>query len=157
MPLHRLHGVIQRVMGWTDSHLHQFIVNGIYYGLPDPEMLDFVKQRNEKRYTIAEVAPLVKSRFVYEYDFGDSWAHEIVVEKILPPDPEFLRPVCVAGANACPPEDCGGIPGYYNLLEILANPHDPEHQSVKGWLNYDFDPARFNPDLANGVLRRLKA
>jgi hypothetical protein len=160
MPLHRLHGVIQRVMGWTDSHLHQFIVGNKYYGTPDPEMMAFgfgSQILSEKRYTIADLAPAVKRSFVYEYDFGDGWEHKIVVEKILPPDPEFQHPVCLAGANNCPPEDCGGIGGYSELIEILADPRHPEHESKKEWLGYDFDPARFSLEIANDVLRRLKA
>ncbi len=158
MPLHRLHGVIQRVMGWTDSHLHQFIVGNTYYGTPDPEMMRFgTRTFSEKRYTVAELAPAVKRSFVYEYDFGDCWQHKIVVEKILPPDPEFQHPICLAGANACPPEDCGGIGGYDGLIEILADPRHPEHESMKEWLGYDLDPARFNLEIANGVLSRLKA
>ena len=158
MPLSRLHGVIQRVMGWTDSHLHQFMVAGVAYGTPDPEMMDFGKQTlSEKRYTVADVAPAAKSSFVYQYDFGDCWEHKIVVEKILTPDSEFQHPVCIAGANACPPEDCGGISGYYQLIEILADSKNPEHESMKEWLGYDLDPAWFNLKIANGVLQRLKA
>jgi len=158
MPLSRLHGVIQRVMGWTDSHLHQFVAGNTYYGTSDPNMMGFGRETlSEKRYTVAELAPAVKRSFVYEYDFGDDWQHKIVLEKILPPDPKFKHPVCLAGANACPPEDCGGISGYYNLLEILANPGHPEHESMKDWLGYDFDATRFDLEFANGVLGRLKA
>ncbi len=158
MPLRRLHGVIQRVMGWTDSHLHQFIVGDTCYGTPDPEIMGFGRQTlSEKSYTVADVAPAVKRSFVYEYDFGDGWNHKIVVEKILPPDPEFQHPICLAGANACPPEDCGGIGGYSELIEILADPRNLRHESMKDWLGYDLDPARFNIEIANGVLKRLKA
>jgi hypothetical protein len=158
MSLHRLHGVIQRVMGWTDSHLHQFIVADTYYGTPEPEMMGFDRQTlSEKRYSVSEVAPAVKRSFVYEYDFGDGWQHKIVVEKILPPDPAFRHPACLAGANACPPEDCSGIGGYDELVEILAEPQHPEYESMKEWLGYAFDPTHFNLEIANGVLSRLKA
>jgi hypothetical protein len=158
LPLDLLHGVIQRVMGWTDSHLHQFVAGNTYYGTSNPDMMGFGRQKlSEKHYTVAELAPVVKRSFVYEYDFGDDWQHKIVLEKMLPPDPEFHHPVCLAGANACPPEDCGGIPGYYNLLEILADPRDPEHGRMKERLGYDFDPSRFDLEFANGVLRRLRA
>ncbi len=158
MSLDRLHNVIQEVMGWTDSHLHQFVVGNTYYGIPDPDMRGFGRDTlNEKRYTVAQLAPAVKSKFVYEYDFGDDWLHKVVLEKILPPDPEFQHPACLAGKNACPPEDCGGIPGYYNLLEVLADPGDPEHESMKDWLGYDFDPTQFDLEYANDVLSRLKA
>ena len=79
------------------------------------------------------------------------------MEKILPSDPQFQHPICLAGANACPPEDCGGIGGYDELIEILADPQNPEHESMKEWFGYDLDPARFNLEIANGVLKRLKA
>ena len=158
IPLNRLHGVIQRVMGWTDSHLHHFFVGRTFYGTPDPDMMDFgPRTLNEKRYTVAHLAPVAKKKFVYEYDFGDSWEHEIVVEKVLPPDPAFRHPVCLAGANACPPEDCGGLGSYYDLLEVLSDPKHPEHTDIKEWLGYDLDPARFDLESVNAMLNRLKA
>src|SRR5437773_1735657 len=120
MPLDRLHHVIQIAMGWTNSHLHQFIVGRTYYGKPDPKTAGIGSETlNEKRYRVADLAPTAKQKFIYEYDFGDGWAHEVMAEKVLPPDPDFKHPICLAGANVCPPEDCGGIPGYYNLLKIL--------------------------------------
>jgi len=160
--LDRLHNVIQVVMGWTDSHLHQFIAGSgfarTFYGRPDPESAGVGSETlNEKRYTVAELAPVAKRKLIYEYDFGDGWQHEVVAEKILPPDPAFKHPVCLAGANACPPEDCGGIGGYYNLLEILADPKHPEHEDMKEWLAGELDVAEFNLEGVNAVLKRLKA
>src|SRR5262249_31300095 len=127
MRLDRLHTVIQLVMGWTNSHLHQFTVDQTRYGVPDP---DFGGILNEKQYTLRDLAPAAKKKFIYEYDFGDSWYHEVKVEKALPADPNFKHPVCLAGENAGPPEDCGGIPGYYRLLEVLADPKNPEYQEM---------------------------
>src|SRR5664279_5394865 len=86
MKLDRLHRVIQIAMGWTDSHLHQFIAGGAYYGQPDPE--GDAEMLNEKRYTVTDLAPGAKQKFTYEYDFGDSWEHEVLVEEVLPPDPD---------------------------------------------------------------------
>lgn len=160
MPLYRLHKVIQIVMGWHDYHLHHFFVGRTFYGAPDsdPDMMGFGPPTlNEKHYTVADLAPAAKRSFVYEYDFGDGWEHKIVAEKILPPDPAFKHPVCLAGANACPPEDCGGIAGYYDLLEILANSRHAEHATMKEWLGYDLDPTRFDLSETNNVLSRLKA
>lgn len=158
MKLDRLHNVIQVVMPWTNSHLHQFIVAQTYYGMPHPDYADMGSEMlNEKRYTVANLAPAAKKKFIYEYDFGDGWQHDVTVEKILPPDPGFKHPVCLAGANACPPDDCGGIPGYYNLLEALANPKHPDHAHLKEWIGGEWDPARFNLDDANTMLKRLKA
>lgn len=85
MRLDRLHDVIQIVMGWTNSHLHQFILGRSFYGEPDPEFADLGTQTlNEKRYTVADLAPAAKTKFIYEYDFGDGWQHEVKVEKVLP-------------------------------------------------------------------------
>lgn len=158
MPLDRLHQVIQNVMGWTNSHLHQFMLGRAYYGTPDSDSAAMgMEIMNEKRYTVADLASVAKKKFIYEYDLGDGWQHEVVLEKILPPDSAFKHPVCVAGANACPPEDCGGIPGYYRLLEILADPKHPEHQEMKEWVGEKLDPERFDLNSANSGLKQLKA
>lgn len=160
MKLHRLHRVIQDVMGWYDCHLHHFLTDYARYSEPNPDEFEFGFEPptlNEKRYTVSHLASVEKSKFIYEYDFGDGWQHKIVLEKILPPDDSFKHPVCLAGANACPPEDCGGIGGFDDLKEILANPQHPEHEEMKLWLDRDFDPELFDLDAANLMLRRLKA
>jgi hypothetical protein len=159
MKLNRLHNVFQRVMPWTDSHLHQFVVGETVYGVPDREYEDDLGPRtlNEKRYTLADIAPEPKSVFIYEYDFGDGWEHIVIVEDVLPPDPNFKRVVCLAGENACPPEDCGGIHGYYEMLKILANPKNEEHKSMKEWLGVEWDAKRFDLDQTNAALKRIKA
>ncbi len=158
MRLDRLHDVIQRVMPWTNSHLHQFIVGKTYYGMPDPDFSGMGPDTlNEKRYKLIDLAPAAKTKFVYEYDFGDGWEHEIKVEKVLPPDAGFKHPACLAGANACPPDDCGGIPGYYQMLEVLADPKHPEHRDLKEWIGGGWDPTLFEVDAADAAVRRLKA
>ena len=162
MTLDRLHAVIQIAMGWTDSHLHQFFAGSGFartcYGTPDPEFADKGSETlNEKRYTVADLAPAPRRKFSYEYDFGDSWEHEVVLEKLLPPDSAFKHPTCLAGANACPPEDCGGVWGYSNLLKILADPKHPEHEEMREWLGGEFDPSTFDLNGVNAVLKRLKA
>jgi hypothetical protein len=158
MKLDRLHRVIQTAMGWSDCHLHQFIAGGVFYGVPDRERDDFgTETLNEKQYTVADLAPMPKKKFIYEYDFGDSWEHEILVEKALPLDAAFKHPVCVAGANACPPEDCGGIPGYYDLLAALADPKHEQHEEMKEWVGGAWDSTRFSLEDANAGLKRIKA
>ena len=159
MKLDRLHDVIQVVMPWMNCHMHQFIVGRTFYGKPDREFagLGMHETLNEKRYTLANLAPAAKKKFIYEYDFGDSWEHEVAVEKVLPPDAGFKHPVCLAGANACPPDDCGGMPGYCNLLETLANPKHPDHAHLKEWIGGEWDAERFDLNEANGGLKRLKA
>jgi hypothetical protein len=161
MTLHRLHDVIQIAMGWTDSHLHQFITGAgiarVFYGVPDPEFADMGNETlNERRYKVVDLAPGVKGKFIYEYDFGDGWLHDVLVEKVLTPDLAFKHPVCLAGANACPPEDCGGIYGFYNLLEIIADPKHPEHAEMKEWIGRELDAGEFSREEVNAVLKRLK-
>lgn len=162
MELDRLHHVIQSAMGWRNSHMHQFIAGAgfrrTYYLIPHPEFGGSGgEQFDERRFTVAGLAPKAKRKFTYEYDFGDGWQHDVLVEKILPPDPSFKHPVCLAGANACPPEDCGGIPGYYNLLAVLADPKHPEHEGMKEWIGGKLDAAAFSLEGVNAMLKRLKA
>jgi len=158
MKLDRLHRVIQIAMGLTDSHLHQFLSGGAHYGQPDLEGDDFGSETlNEKHYTVADLAPGAKQKFIYEYDFGDSWEDEVLVEEVLPPDPDFKHPVCLVGANACPPEDCGGIPGYYDLLAALADPKREQHEEMKEWVGVAWDATRFSLEDANAGLKRIKA
>jgi len=162
MTLDRLHNIIQIAMGWTDSHLHQFIAGSgfarTYYGRPDPEFADMGSGiLNEKRYTVADLAPTARRKFIYEYDFGDGWQHDVAAEKILPPDSAFKHPVCLGGANACPPEDCGGMGGYYNLLEILADPKHPEHDDMKDWIGGSLNASAFSVRGVNLDFKRLKA
>jgi hypothetical protein len=158
MKLDRLHRVIQTTMGWSDCHLHQFVVGRVFYGVPDREGDDFgTDTLNEKQYTVADLAPMTKKKFIYEYDFGDSWEHEVLVEQVLPPDPDFKHPVCLAGANACPPEDCGGFPGYYDLLAALADPKHEQHEEMKEWVGGAWDATRFSLEDANAGLKRIKA
>jgi hypothetical protein len=155
-----LHAAIQVAVGWTNSHLHQFKVGGALYSDPghhfaeyegDPEILD------ESKVTLRQLAPRAKDTLGYEYDFGDSWEHRITVEKILPPDPAAaMRARCLDGARACPPEDCGGVWGYDNLLKVIKNPKHAEHASIMEWLGAGFDPEAFDADEANTYLRKLK-
>lgn len=158
MRLDRLHKVIQIVMGWTDMHLHQFVVGNTCYGVPDPDFGAMGSEvKNEKRYTAEHLAPAAKKKFLYEYDFGDGWRHEVLVEKVLPADVSFKHPVCVGGEKACPPEDCGGIWGYYNVLEALNDPKHPEHEQWKEWIGGEWDAEAFDVAETNAVLKRLKA
>ena len=154
IPAHRtladLHDAIQAAFGWGECHLHVFDVLGEEYGPPDPE--DEMGTLNE-RIVIARFGLRPKMRFSYTYDFGDDWVHEISVEKILVPETPLPDPVCLAGRRACPPEDCGGIWGYENLLEAMRNPMHPEHEELVTWLDdEDWDPGAFSLDNANARL-----
>lgn len=157
MTLEQLHWVLQLAMGWTNSHLHLFRAGVKNYGVPDPDYGEMGSEMlNEKRYTVADLTEGGKKTFLYEYDFGDSWTHEVKVEKVLPPDAGFEHPVCLGGENACPPEDCGGIPGYYRFVEIMGNPKDPEHGEMKEWHGGEWDAAEFDVNWVNRELKGIK-
>ena len=153
-----LHAVIQVAMGWTNSHLHQFTVGKGIYSEPSFDLDDFdgPKLLDENKTTLMEVAPRNKAAFRYEYDFGDSWMHRIRVERILEPDPAGPFAKCLDGARACPPEDCGGIGGYADLLEIIKDPSHDQHETLMEWLCGEFDPEAFDIEKVNTYLRKLK-
>jgi hypothetical protein len=155
--LGELHDVLQVVMGWEDSHLHQFIVRGEYYGPLDPEDLDWgLERKDEEEIRLSEIAEMGrKVRFTYEYDFGDSWEHEIVLEKILEPEPKVKYPRCVEGERACPPEDVGGVWGYADFLEAIGDPKHEGYAEMKEWIGGKFDPDKFDLNAVNRELRRL--
>ena len=163
MKLPRFHDAIQIVMGWTDSHLHQFVIKSgkdrVYIGIPDPDApAAFQRELNEKKFRVSDLLSTPKQKIEYEYDFGDGWEYEILLEKILPPDSSFKHPHCLAGANACPPEDCGGIWGYYDpFLKALNDPKHEAHEMYKEWIGGSWDPTLFDLDEINGLLKRIKA
>jgi hypothetical protein len=156
LSLSRLHGVLQLVMGWTNSHMHQFKVAGRYFGTHDLG-LDEPKIEDERQVRLDQIAPKVRDRLIYEYDFGDSWEHEVVVEKILPPEKDAEYPRCIAGTLARPPEDVGGVWGYHDFLEAVRNPRHPEHAEMVEWVGGEFDPKRFDLAGVNGMLQLYPA
>ena len=145
----RLHQIVLVAMGWTDSHLHQFNIYGELYGTPDPDF----EVTNEKTIKLDQVVSEAGEKFVYEYDFGDSWEHVILVEKILQLETGVNYPICLGGKRACPPEDCGGIWGYGDLLEAIQDPTHPEHKDMLEWLGGSFDPEEFDVDIVNQKLK----
>jgi hypothetical protein len=152
--LYRLHKILQVVMGWSESHLHQFIVDETHYGEPHPDYS--FKMKNEKTVKLSQVVSGEKTKFYYEYDFGDSWYHKILIEKILPLEPDKHYPICLKGKRACPPEDCGGISGYYDFLKTIQDPAHPEHDHMLEWVGGSFDPEAFDLDDINQKLRRTR-
>ncbi|MHB8418573.1 MAG: plasmid pRiA4b ORF-3 family protein [Myxococcales bacterium] len=149
--LEQLHDVLQAAFGWTNSHLHMFTVGDHRFSMPDPD--NELECEDEANVTVAEFARLKGGPLLYEYDFGDSWEHELEVEKVGPPEPGATYPRCVDGARACPPEDCGGVGGYEHLLEGLADPEHEEHAEMKEWAG-EYDPEAFDIDRINRELRR---
>lgn len=150
--LARLHVALQAAMGWQDYHLHSFRIGDIEYGVPDPDYEPMgVPLKDDRRPTLRSLVN-VCVLFVYEYDFGDGWEHEILVEAVLAPRPRTRYPRVVDGARACPPEDVGGPPGYEGFLEAVGNPRHAEHDSMLEWAGGSFDPEAFDMDVANREL-----
>lgn len=152
--LSTLHRVLQVVMGWEGAHLHQFLAHGMYYGTPHPDFGFEVK--NETNVSLQQVVSGVKDTLIYEYDFGDSWEHELLVEKMLSLEEGKRSPICLTGKRACPPEDCGGIWGYASFLEAIRDREHPEHDEMVEWVGGEFDPDAFDLDEINTELQRLK-
>jgi hypothetical protein len=149
--LGKLHLVLQDALGWTHSHLHQFLVGEQRIGMTEIDDGFGDDLEDENRVKLSQIA-VEKSRFVYEYDFGDSWRHEILVETVLPAVDGIRYPICTAGKRACPPEDCGGVGGYERLLEIIADPDHEEYTSMLEWLGAPFDPEAFDLERANVLM-----
>lgn len=151
--LDKLHRMFQAAMGWEDYHLHSFTIGDARIGMrfddyPDDEL-------DEKEWTVLRAIGEVR-RFFYEYDFGDSWRHEVVVESFWRSSRGLKFAVCVDGQNACPPEDCGGPPGYADLLEVLADPSHEEHEHMRSWVGGPFDAAEFDVAFANARLQAVR-
>lgn len=151
--LRKLHQIIQAAVGWWDYHLHQFIIGGQYYGEPHPDYDGWVDMRDERRIKLKQIPP--GEKFIYEYDFGDGWEHEVLVEKALLSEPGQAYPVCIKGKRACPPEDVGGIWGYADFLEAIGDPTHEEHEEYLEWVGGEFDPEAFDLEEINEALKAL--
>jgi len=155
--LKTLHVCIQGVMRWTNSHLHEFKIDGkkyrgegMYDPVEDPEVLD------ESEYRLGKLVD-EKSIFIYEYDFGDCWEHEIWVEKVIPAEEGVSYPICLYGERACPPEDCGGTWGYEELLNVLNDPEHEDHKQFSEWVGKHFDPEKFDIAETNRILGKVRS
>ncbi len=151
------HHVLGTAMGWLGGHLHEFVARGITWGprnrFDDP-WDDGAGPEDESKATVGDLFTGVKSKARYVYDFGDDWTHNLVLEKILPVAPMESIASCIGGARACPPEDCGGVWGYYDLLDALADPDHPDHKSALRWPGR-FDPEAFSADAVNAMFTPL--
>lgn len=149
--LAKLHEIIQVAFGWRQAHLHFFIVGEKRYGPAQPDLE--LSCRDERKVQLKSIVSKPGDTFLYEYDFGDHWVHEVTLEEIQEPEFRVRYPKCLAGERACPPEDCGGIPGYYELLEILADPKHEEHKERLKWLGgRKLDPEAFSLKWINSFL-----
>jgi hypothetical protein len=145
------HKIIQTVMGWTESHLHQFIAQERYYGKSSEDTFgETIDYKNIKLKTILKYE---KDKIKYEYDFGDGWEHEIILEKIFK-NQTLEKPLCVMGKRSCPPEDCGGPYGYMDMLKILSDPKNEDYEEYKSWIGEDFDSEYFDKEVVNILLTK---
>lgn len=164
LTLAQLHVVLQIAMGWEDCHMHDFRIGGKRFGAPDPDerLMGLSGTASERTALLGGVLRKVGAKAVYTYDFGDGWEHGITLEKRLPLDPGRAYPICVDGKHHAPPEDCGGVSGYYNLLDAIGDPKHDQHEELMEWLGDDFDPEAFSIDevnrqLARSIRRRSRA
>jgi hypothetical protein len=151
MPLGELSVALEAAMGWYGGHLHVFDVGDTHYGTPDSEWGR--DDLDEGAFRVRDVLPDVGSKLRWDYDFGDGWEHDVVLEEIGSAEPSVEYPICLAGRKACPPEDCGGPWGYSNLLEALADSSHPDHVELREWAPLGFDPAHFDLAETNIALR----
>ncbi len=150
--LRGLHYAIQDTMGWTDSHMHEFLVAGQWYSGPEFALEDV---RDESEATLGTMGLAEGETFLYVYDLGDNWEHEILLESIIRRDEPLAHPTCEGGERACPPDDCGGAWGYEELLQALQDPDHPEHGEMLEWVGGSFDPEAVDLAAMNRRLRRF--
>jgi len=155
--LPKLHRVFQTTMGWTNSHLHEFVIGGVRYSDPDPDLGDELGHVDEKNVVLVKALGLDARCFDYVYDFGDDWHHIVIVEDQHPHldvAPAFAH--CSDGANSCPPEDVGSSGGYAEFLAAIADPDHEEHEQYLTWVGGRFDPNRFDLEATNLALSKIK-
>ena len=145
------HRILQTTMGWTNSHLHLFHDGTSEYVPREFETEDTLDSRGVK---LKQILNSENPSILYEYDFGDGWAHKIELEKVTDEGDNGKVPRCIEGERACPPEDCGGLPGYDEVRKIISNPAHAEYEETLQWLGGNFDPEQFSLDEVNELLRR---
>lgn len=155
MKLCCLHSALQVVMGWTDSHLHQFESDGKVWGVPESGDCGDLELLDEKRVTLGTILKSAGESMTYLYDFGDGWRHEIVLEKIVRSD-VATKPICLAGERRCQPEDVGGPSGYQEFLEAVFDPKHEEFEHYRQWAGDPVHAEEFDMRAVNGTLSRMR-
>lgn len=151
-----LHDIVQISMGWFDYHLWEMSIEGQSYGLPLDEGCGEAPRKNAVHLRLRDVLAPGKTRIDYTYDFGDNWEHILIVSDVRPGDPATGYPRLMDGERNCPPEDCGGIPGFYEMLQAKADPAHPDHAEINEWLD-DYDPEEFDSFPIQIALGRIAA
>ena len=153
--LDRFHHAIQIVMGWTNSHLHQYVSGDKRYGINDPDLNWDDGILDESEYKVKDLLRNEGDTILYEYDFGDGWEHKITLEKILPFDTAQVLPCCIKGRRGCPPEDVGGVWGYEDFLSKWSDSTHPEHEEIREWSGEVFHPEEFSNEEVNEILTEV--
>ena len=149
--LDKLADYIQIAMGWLGGHLHGFYIHGERYGIADPDWgADWMIDESGVR--LSNVIYPGDKKFIFDYDFGDGWELDVLIEKILPAEKGRQYPVCIKGKRACPPEDVGGPWSYGEFLEAIGDRSNPRHEELLEWTGGSFDPEAFDLDEINNDL-----
>jgi hypothetical protein len=151
-----LHSAFQVVMGWTDSHLHQFEKDGKCWGVQEHDEFSERELIDENQTQLGNVLKAEGDALIYVYDFGDDWQHEAVLEKVIPVNHVVKAPVCLGGERRCPPEDVGGVPGYEEFLEVILDPTHEEHEHMAGWAGGPFQAEEFDVKAMNETVSRMR-
>jgi hypothetical protein len=159
LTLEDLHHLLQVAMGWQDCHMHHFHTKDARRFVARPPE-DFWPPEDDEgefadQFRLADLKRELLQKFAYEYDFGDGWMHSIELVNCRPQNGKH-QPRCLEGKNACPPEDCGGVYGYYEMLQALKNPKHEMHDEYLEWLGDDFDPTAFDLEGVNKTLARMR-
>ena len=157
LTVHDLHLIIQAAMGWDNYHLYDFSLGKQRFSIPDSDdyqtdvTIDSRKMKLENIYSSGK-----STRLHYIYDFGDSWEHDVIIEKSLEEVAEEKYPRCIDGARACPLEDCGSVPGYYELVEAFAKPNDKKYKELRDWAGGEYNPEVFDLNEADKNVHKYK-
>ncbi len=155
--LHELSAILEAAMGWNGGHLHAFVAGEITYQLPSEfDDLSWRETKDERTSKLSEVLADIGDRMRFEYDFGDGWEHDVVVEAITSLANEMTYPRCVTGKRACPPDDCGGPWGYANLLDALSDPKHPDHEDLVEWTGGHLEPETFDTAETTVAMQHAK-
>jgi hypothetical protein len=157
LSLPKLSVILQTTMGWHGGHLHEFVVGRLHYGIPDEDWPDPEPVVDERRVRLNTLVESGARRFKFLYDFGDGWEHTVKVEDLVVPPKEGSRIRCVAGENACPPEDVGGPNAYFDFLAAIKDPAHEDHRVMLEWIGGSFDPVAFSIMDTNERLSAIKA
>lgn len=153
-----LHHIIQIVMGWKNYHLFEFNLDGFRVGMIEENENGYGSNQllDANKTLLSDILSLVEDRFMYNYDFGDGWLHEIALEKLIETEVKRVYPICIDGQLNCPPEDCGGINGFNDILQILENKEHPRYKEIRNWVGKNYDPEQFDTVKVNKKLKQLQ-